>query len=62
MREAVEVRGVEITELVDAIANVIDLYMQMNPEMSADEAVCALDYVRASLFRLASETPASKLN
>ena len=55
MREEVEVRGIEITELVDAIANVIDLYMQMNPEMSADEAVCALDYVRASIFRLASE-------
>ena len=55
-------KPVDCEDLVDALAELIDKYMEDNPDFTADEAHAALSYVEGSIFRLASDIPASKLH
>lgn len=55
-------RGVDASELIEAIADVIDQYMRDNPGFTADEAAAAVSFVHGAIFRVASEIPANKLH
>lgn len=55
-------KGIDLSALVEALAEVIDQYMKDNPDCTADEVVAALSFVHGSIFRLASDVPASKLH
>lgn len=55
-------KGVDLTELIEALAEVIDQYMKDNPDFSADEAAAAVSFVHGAIFRVASEIPANKLH
>jgi hypothetical protein len=58
----VKLKGIDLTELVEALAEVIDQYMKDNPGFTADEAAAAVSFVHGAIFRVASEIPASKLH
>jgi hypothetical protein len=58
----VRLKGVDLTELVTILAEVIDQYMTDNPGFTADEAAAAVSFVHGAIFRIASEIPASKLH
>jgi len=58
----VKLKGVDLSGLVGAIADVIDQYMKDNPDTTADEAVAALSFVHGAIFRIANDIPASKLH
>ena len=55
-------RGIDLSELVDALVEVIAQHMQDHPDCTADEAVAALSYVHGVCFRAAKDIPASKLH
>ena len=55
-------KGVDLTALVEALAEVIDQYMQDNPDFTADEAAEAVSFVHGAIFREASQIPANKLH
>jgi hypothetical protein len=55
-------KGVDLTELIEALAEVIDQYMKDNPDFSADEAAAAVSFVHGAIFREASQIPANKLH
>lgn len=57
-----KLKGVDLTELVEALAEVIDQHMKDNPGFTADEAAAALSFVHGAIFRVASEIPANKLH
>lgn len=57
-----KLRGVDLSELVEALAEVIDRYTEEHPGTSADEIEAAVSYVHGAMFRLANETPPSKLH
>jgi hypothetical protein len=48
--------------LVDAIAEVIEEYMETHPDVTPDEVAATVSYVHGCMFRLSSETPPSKLH
>lgn len=55
-------KGTDLSELVEALSEVINQYIEDNPDCTADEVVAALSFVHGSIFRLASDVPASKLH
>lgn len=55
-------RGVDLTELVEKLLDVIEQYLDDNPGFTADEAAAALSYTQGAIFRLASDVPPSGLN
>lgn len=57
-----KLRGIDLSELIEALAEVIDQYMKDNPGFTADEAAAAVSFVHGAFFRVASELPANKLN
>ena len=57
-----KLRGIDLTELIEALAEVIDQYMKDNPGFTADEAAAAVSFVHGAIFRIASELPANKLH
>lgn len=55
-------KGIDLSELVEALSEVINQYIEDNPDCTSDEVVAALSFVHGSIFRLASDVPASKLH
>jgi hypothetical protein len=55
-------KGVDLSELVEILATVIDQYMRENPGFTADEAAAAVSFVHGTVFRIANELPANKLH
>lgn len=52
----------DCSELVDALTDVVEEYMATHPDVKPDAVAATLSYVHGCIFRLASETPASKLH
>lgn len=57
-----KLKGVDLSDLIEALAAVIDQYMKDNPDFTADEAAAAVSFVHGAVFRVASEIPAKKLH
>jgi hypothetical protein len=58
----VKLQTFDCGELVEALAEVIEQYMETHPESTHDEVAATVSYVHGCIFRLASETPPSKLH
>jgi hypothetical protein len=58
----VKLKGVDLSDLIETLAEVIDQYMKDNPDFTADEAAAAVSFVHGAIFRVASEMPANKLH
>jgi hypothetical protein len=58
----VRMKGVDLSDLIEAIAEVIDQYMKDHPDFTADEAAAAVSFVHGAIFRQASDIPANKLH
>jgi hypothetical protein len=58
----VKLQTFDCGDLVVELAEVIETYMEEHPETTHDEVAATVSYVHGCIFRLASETPASKLH
>jgi predicted transcriptional regulator len=58
----VKLQAIDGGELIELLAEVIEKYMEDHPETKPDEVAATVSYVHGCIFRLASETPPSKLH
>jgi hypothetical protein len=58
----VKLQQFDCSELVEALAEVIEEYMETHPGTKPDEVAATVSYVHGCIFRLASETPPNKLH